>query len=138
MRLRCIQGWNRLKILLPVRSGRLRNPTGLFRPVGITCPTGEIPVKNNEKTAKFLKTVKKGSKHETAQERMCVCVCVCFIHRKARFPETRQKVPISNLMRVVMTSLFSTFPFGAVTIIDPSNIVFGRHELISSNQIHIC
>ena len=45
VRIRCIQGWNRLKILLPVR------------PVGITCTTGEIPVKNNEKMVQFSKTV---------------------------------------------------------------------------------
>ena len=52
-------------------------------------------------------------------------VCECFIHRKARFSETRQKVPISNLM-------------WAVTIIDLSNIAVFCHSSISSNQIHIC
>ncbi len=57
---------------------------------------------------------------------------------KARFPETSQKVPISNLIWVGMTSLFSTVPFWVVMIIDSSNIVYDRHESISSNHIHIC
>ena len=37
-----------------------------------------------------------------------------------------------------MTSLFSTVPFLVVMMIDPSNIVYDRHESISSNHIHIC
>ncbi len=62
------QGWNRLENGIPVRSGRLKNATGPVRPVekcyrsspagngpvGIICPTGEIPVKTGEKVTIFL------------------------------------------------------------------------------------
>ena len=82
-------------------------------------------------------TGKKRSHSESKRFHMSEWVSA-LLTEKARFPETRQKVPISNLIWVVMTSLFSTVPFWVVMTIDPNYILVGRHESISSNHIHIC
>jgi hypothetical protein len=64
------QSWNRLENCKPVRSGRLKNCTGPVRPVVITWPTGEIPVKpvkNRRKNGEFFsKTIFR--KHEPKYE----------------------------------------------------------------------